>query len=893
MPSTKILTISLAALFTLSNATAQSVVTGNARVDKLLSQMTLEEKMSLIRGGAEDPAVYQGQAGYLPGVKRLGIPGLRFADGPPGVLSRHPSQAETATMGVAATFSREDAEKNGEVIGREARSLGIDVALQPFVNIDRDITFARGYNTFGEDPFLSGAMAAAEIKGIQNQHVMAQVKHFIAYDTDSFNVFVDQQTLHEIYLAPFADAAAANVSSVMCSYNKVNGTFACGNQDTLIDMLRGELKFDGFVTSDWGAVHDVRFINHGLDMEMPGNLPSDSPMAGMMKTYFATQQKAHAAPPTLANEEAMAGMMGGHIPEEPSQTFDMSGFPMDSADGNMADVLKQGVVSEDTITKAAGRVLLQMEKFGYLDGKQNHEITAHATELNAKAIQKTAEDAAVLLKNDDGVLPLSAKDLKSLALIGPGAGQTVAIGISGERSVGFPEREIGTLAAMHKAAGSKVKIAYAVEDDMTGVPIPAANLAFDGKPGLQRTSPQGSATDAQIDFTNSNHKSFPPSSEYTWRGQLTVPSNGTYWIYMQLLGAYGRLKIDGKMVGMSGATKGGVHGDITQANQDNVLPTTDGLDNVRRSLELTAGAHNIELHITGDTSNNPEQIRLSWQTPEQRAANHEAAIQAARNAGKVVVFAWTRGRPDFKLPGEQDKLIEEIAAVNPNTIVVLNVSQPVALPWLEKVKAVVQMWWPGDEGGWATANVLLGKTSPAGRLPFTWARNLEDYPATDPKYPERSAKGVDHKTTYSEGVNVGYRWFDKQNIEPLFPFGFGLSYSKFDYSNLHLNRAADGSLEVRFTVKNSGAVSSDEVPQVYLGAPPTLPEGVQSSLHVLAAFERIHLNANQEKEIVLNIPARKLQYWSIAQKSWITPEGKRPVYVGSSSRSLPLQGTAE
>ncbi len=178
----------MSALFALaaSAAIAQSVpvVTGDARVDKLLSQMTLQEKLTLIHGTKEDPAVYQGQAGYLAGIPRLHIPGLRFADGPPGVLTRHPSSGETATMGVAATFSMKDAEDNGLVIGREARALGIDVALQPFVNIDRDLEFGRGYNTFGEDPFLTSEMAVGEVKGIQSQHVMAQIKHYVGYDSD-------------------------------------------------------------------------------------------------------------------------------------------------------------------------------------------------------------------------------------------------------------------------------------------------------------------------------------------------------------------------------------------------------------------------------------------------------------------------------------------------------------------------------------------------------------------------------------------------------------------------------------------------------------------------------------------------------------------------------------
>src|SRR3954468_18600372 len=256
---------------TLSFAQSVPVVTGDARVDKLLSQMTLEEKLTLIHGTHEDPKVYQGQAGYLGGIPRLGIPGVRFADGPPGVLTRRPSQAETATMGVAATFSVKDAEDNGIVIGREARALGIDVSLQPFVNIDRDLEFGRGYNTFGEDPYLSGVMGAAEIKGIQSQHVMAQVKHYVGYDSDNENTFIDDQTLHEVYVAPF-DAAIrrADVASIMCSYNRLNGTFACGSKDALTTILRDQLGFKGFVTSDWGAVHSVDFIKAGLDMEMPG-----------------------------------------------------------------------------------------------------------------------------------------------------------------------------------------------------------------------------------------------------------------------------------------------------------------------------------------------------------------------------------------------------------------------------------------------------------------------------------------------------------------------------------------------------------------------------------------------------------------------------------------------
>jgi beta-glucosidase len=865
------------------------VITGDARVDKLLSELTLDEKISLIHGATEDPSVYQGQAGYLPGVKRLGIPSLRFADGPPGVLTRHPSQAETATMGVAATFSVKDAEQNGVVIGREARSLGIDVALQPFINIDRDITFARGYNTFGEDPVLTGAMGAAEIRGIQSQDVMAQAKHFVAYDTDSFNVYVDPQTLHEVYVAPFVDAVDAGVSSVMCSYNRVNGMFACGNDDVLNKILKDELGFKGFVTSDWGAVHSVSFINSGLDMEMPGPAAPDSPFAAMMHSYFDLLPRP-SGPPPKPNAGALAGMLGGQLPEEPPSAFDLGTFPRDAGPEKMSDALKNGSITEETITRAAGRVLFEMDKFGYLDGKQKHTITEHATSANAAVIEKTAEDAAVLLKNDGNALPLKNDDLQSLALIGPGAGQVVSIGISGERSVGLPERQIGPLEALKRGA-LDAKITYAVDDDMTGTPIPAEALSHNGEPGLERISAGKSEVDEELNFTKSNGKTLPANGISSWKGTLTVSSSGSYWLYLQALGAYASLEVDGRLVGRTGATKGAVHGDIQQAGQDNVLPATDGLDNVRRAIELTAGPHEIEVSITGDTSNDPEQIRLNWVTPEQREANHAAAIAAAKGAKTAVVFLWTRGRPAFHLPGDQDQLVDQIAAVNPNTIVVLNVSQPVAMPWLSKVKAVLQMWWPGDEGGWATANLLLGKADPAGRLPFTWGQRLEDYPATDPQHPERSAKGVDGKTTYSEGLDIGYRWFDQQKIAPLFPFGFGMSYTDFEYSGLKIVKVSDGGFDVHFSIKNTGAVAGDEVPQVYLSAPDQKPDGVQFAPRTLAAFDRVSIPAGESRDVTLHLPLRRFQYWSAAESRWMTAPGPRTLYVAASSRDLRLQDT--
>ena len=869
--------------------TAQAVpgeIANDARIDRLLSQMTLEEKVNLVRGDVEPAATNQGQAGFLPGVPRLGIPPLRFADGPPGVLTRVAGQAQTATMGVAATWSLHDAEQNGTAIGREARSLGIDVVLQPFINIDRDITFSRSYNTLGEDPFLNGAMGAAEIRGEQAQGVMSQAKHFVAYDSESFNVFVDQQTLHEVYVAPFAAAIQAGVASIMCSYIKLNGAFACGNPETLTTILREELGFRGFVTSDWGGVHNVHFLNQGLTMEMPGEVPADSPFAGMIHTYFRTRSDI-AGSPTKPNVAALAGMLGGTIPEETKGGgMDLNGFPMESDPATLRSALHDGSVTEARVTAAARYVLYEMDRFGYLDGKQKHSVTPQDVDANGQIIEKTAEDAAVLLKNDNSVLPL--RKGHSVALIGPTALQVDSIGTFGERSPGIPALQVGPLAALKQLA-PEAKVTFAVADDMTGTTIDASRLSHDGKPGLLRTSASGSSSvDPTIDFTLGNGKALPPNSVTTWKGSLNIPSSGAYWFYLQLLGTRGTLSIDGREVGRSGAVQGTVHGDVQHASQDNGLPTIDGLDNVRRAVQLTAGEHTVEIVTSTDTSNAPVQVRLNWMTPEARERAHADAIAAAKQAETAVVFVWTRDKPHFELPGDQDQLIEDIAAVNPNTVVVLNTSQPVAMPWLAKVKGVVEMWWPGDNGGVAEAKTLLGLNTPGGKLPMTWGKALADYPATSPSHPERSAGGVGGKTTFSEGVLVGYRWFDDQNIQPLFPFGYGLSYTSFKLSALKAVTAKDGGLDVSVTVTNTGKLKGDEVPQAYLSAPAAKPSGVQFAPRTLVAFERVSLEPGEERRVALHVAPRAFQYWSVAQKQWTRATGARTLLVGTSSRALPL-----
>ena len=867
--------------------------------------MSLQERIALIHGASEAASSYQGQAGYLPGVARLGIPPLRLADGPPGVLTREVSTALPATMALAATFSRADARANGVVIGRDARALGIDLVLEPYINIYRDPAFSRSYNTYGEDPLLTGQIGAALIRGIQSQHVMAQAKHYVAFDGAN-DVRVDPQALREIYAAPFADAVDAGVASIMCAYNRVNGQFACGSDALLNGLLRGEMGFGGFVTSDWGATHGADFINAGLDLEMPGELRVGPAHEQLMTSYFSGTDV------TLVpskSPDAMGFGPRGRIPEEfiadtPSPPGGGGAAvlgeaavapPAPSADlpPNLHAALQAGRVSAAAIMQAARRILLQMQRFGLLERHPAHALTAEPIEQDARVVLRTEQDGAVLLKND-GALPLSRRDLGALLLIGPGALQTVAVARANEQALGRPERQIGAVQALRRMLRHEraLQISYFPGDDMTGQLIPAGAFSHDGKPGLldEDLGAGRQGVDATINFTLENRHALPARSAHRWSGSMTVPVGGVYEINLQMLGGSGAMVLDDQPLGRIAIPP--QHGDVLQAGHDNVLPTPDGLDNLRRRIELSAGSHRLLVTASGDDSGKPLQVRLNWVTPQQKRADYSAAVAAARAARAVVVFAWSRNEPVLALPGNQDQLIADVAAANPNTIVVLNTGDPVAMPWLGKVRAVLQMWYTGDEGGWAAANLLLGHANPAGRLPFTWPRRLQDTVAHDRLHPERSSGGVAGKTDYSEGLMVGYRWFDQQRIEPLYPFGYGLSYTQFAYRSLAVGRAADGGLTLAFTLTNTGPVRGDEVPQAYLSAPDPAPPGAQFAPRSLVAFDRITLDAGQSRRVVLQVPLRRLEYWSEAEHRWRLAAGARSIELGSSSRDIRLTAPA-
>jgi beta-glucosidase len=830
-------------------------------VDGLLKKLTLGEKVSLLHGSRDPRSL--GEAGYLAGVGRLCIPGLRLCDASAGVNVIRDATCLPAPISTAATFSPELAQQYGIVLGREARALEQDVVLVPQINVIRVPQFTRSKDMPGEDPFLIGQIAAAYIKGIQDQGVMAVAKHFIANNqtygvqarggSTVLDFRVCDPALHEIYLVGFEQAVRSGVAGIMAAYNHINGFWNSENPATLLGLLRKELGFAGFVCSDWGGTHStVPAITAGLDVEMPGSGSTYG-----LPSYF----------------------------DEP-----------------LEQAVNSGEIPRATVDQAVRRVLKQMEVFGLFDKSRPPGPSPVDVAAGARTAREVAVAGAVLLSND-GALPLTPEDLHSLTVIGPTAAQ-LAAGTGGERAYGVPDRLISPLEALRDAAGTGNDIKYALGVDLTGHAVPSTVLRTEqGEPGLTRTTPDGSTTvDAAVDFTGPN--ALPGGRDYTWTGTITVPADGDYDLKIQSWGGTGTLEVDGVMVASSAVPRDGFTRPWTS-----LLPTTDGLDNAQVTTHFGANKpHTICITAREIPPDTLLQIRFAWVTPEQREANKDEAVQLARErkeTGKVVVFAFDghggnlagagKDRTTLSLPNQQDELISAVAKANPNTVVVLNTGWPVTMPWLSQVRSVLQMWYPGQEGGWATADLLLGTVSPSGKLPVTFPVRDLDTPAGPTDTPKRAPHperywGVDGVVTYSEGIFVGYRWYDQQKIQPLFPFGHGLSYTSFEYSDLTVSQSQDNNgLEARFTVRNTGTRAGTEVAQVYVGPPDLAPQPMAPQ--VLAGFQRIKLNEGESRDVTIRVEARQLSYWSTHKHDWVLATGYRPVYVGSSSRDIKLTET--
>src|SRR4051794_35542515 len=761
-------------------------------VTSLIGQMTLDEKLSFVSGVTDPQGV--GAAGYAPGVSRLGIPPLRLTDGPAGVrlIGRTGSTALPTPVELASTFDDGLAGKYGEVLGRDTRAWGLDVVLGPMTNIIRAPQGGRNFETFSEDPLVSGRMSASEVKGIQSQGAIATIKHFAENNQEAsratVNVNVDEQTLREIELPAYQAAVDAGVGAVMCSYNLVNGLHSCSNNQLLNTILKGEWGFGGWVMSDWGATQSATDIQAGLDQEMYN--------IGVTPAHFASELKSAIAAGTI---------------------------PVAALDG------------------AVARIVGQMDRFGLLDGAATTRPQRDPAAA-AKVAQDVAEQGAVLLKNS-GALPLTASTT-SLGLIGPTA-ITPKIGGGGSAHV-VPASATSPVDAITARAGSGTSVKSAPGIDLTGVPIPASVLS--------PASP--------LDATGSANVA-PGTLPYT--GTLTVPADGDY-TFVFSPPTYGPLSIDGKQLLFC------------------ILEACSG------SVHLTAGAHPFS--FTAINIGAPAPMRLTWITPAGAAQAKADAVALAKTVQTPIVFAYDDGtegadRASLSLPGTQDDLISSVADANPNTIVVLNTGSSITMPWLSKVKAVLDTYYPGQNGAEATARLLYGDVNPSGKLTQTFPAALDQTPvAGNPlTYP-----GVNNQENYSEGIFVGYRWYDKNNVAPLYPFGYGLSYTTFGFSNPTVGPRADGGVDVSFNVTNTGSRAGAEVPQVYVGPGPAV-SGVQQAVRALGGYSKVTLAPGETKRVSVTVAARAFQYWSTTSHSWVTNLGSRTIWAGNSSTNLPLTST--
>ena len=794
-----------------------------ARVADLMAQLTLDEKIALLAGESSMT---------LHGVPRLGIPGIRVTDGPTGVRSPEGKPATVFPVGVAlaATWNPDLVRRVGAAIGRETRAHGADVLLAPTVNIVRTPRWGRNFETYSEDPWLTSRLALGYVRGVQGEGVGVSIKHFAANNQETYRFVVDsivgERALRELYLPAFeAVVREADPWSVMASYNKINGTYASENPWLLTDLLKKEWGFQGFVVSDWGATHSTApAANAGLDLEMPG-------------------------PPANFGDKLKAAVAAGKV--SPAQ-----------------------------IDENARRIVRLIVRSGAIERGSMRPVDT-APPHNFDTAKAAAAEAIVLLKNS-GLLPLDPR-IRSLAVIGPNA-DVVRIQGGGSSAV-VPFETQSPLQAL-RAALPDVRITYEKGVDNEETPpgadpklfSPGADRAETGLAGAYfATADAGGAPTRTERITSflkriSGNIAGPQVTGYSalrWEGMFWPRTSGSYEFSVRGTGN-ARIALDGRTV-LDKATK------VIPDNRD-VL----GFPIPRRTvtLELEAG-RGYPIRIDYATGNTPYEY-LSFGVREPRPSL-DAAVAAAKGADAAIVIvgssSTTEGegydRATLALPGDQDKLVEAVAAANPRTIVVVNAGAAMTMPWHDRVPAILDMWLPGEEGAAALAEVLLGKIDPSGRLPVTFPMRDEDDP-TD----LRSVRSA-----YSEGLLIGYRGLAARGVQPLFPFGYGLSYTSFAWSGLTAPARVPGGrpVSLQLTIRNTGKRAGREVVQAYVA--PVEPAAGDPPI-ALRGFAKISLEPGKRQVVTILLDPRAFSTWDKAAKAWRVRPGRYRLMVGASSADI-------
>ncbi len=813
------------------------------RINELLAQMTLKEKVALLSG------IDNWRTAAIP---HLGIRSVVMTDGPHGVRTEAtsdyrpvgPATAFPTGISMAASWDPALIERVAMALAEETRALGCDVLLGPCVNIVRVPLAGRNFESYAEDPYLAGRIGVAWVKGLQSKGVGASLKHYACNNQEFERLrgdsVLDERTLREIYLAQFEMVVKeAQPWTVMCSYNRINGVYASQHTYLLRDILKGEWGYEGAVISDWGANHTVfESVAGGLDLEMPG--PAK---------YY------------------------GQLLQEAVLTWQ---------------------IDPQWVDDAARRMLQLIARTGKLEAEDSpHEGAVNTPEHQALA-RELAENAITLLKNEGDLLPLEG--VRSVAVIGPNALETPS---GGGSSHVVPPYSVGPLEGLRAVFGAEVQLAYEQgSDNWEDPPILRSALV---------TPTQGEGQGFYVEyFDNAAFAGDPVASKveealaFWWlplpegmsrdefgvryTATLTAEQSGRH-IFRLLNSSVARLYLDGELILENEAPPLG-HSALGPQVGAQVYVTLEA----GRSYDLR-----VDYSKPSAMDFSALYLQFAYAPPPEADDRIARAVALAREAEVAVIFAgFATGyeseggdRPHMGLPNRQDELIAAVAAANPKTVVVVNAGAPVAMPWVDAVAAVVLAYYPGMEGGHAVARVLTGQVNPSGKLPVTFPVRYEDNPSYG-HYPG----GRDVR--YGEGLLVGYRYYDTKGIAPLFPFGHGLSYTRFALSALVAPKMAEIAaldetpVEVAVTVTNIGSRPGAEVVQLYVR---DVAASLMRPQKELKGFAKVALQPGESRTVAFALDRRAFAFYDPYERAWVVEPGDFELLVGTSSWDIRAQAT--
>jgi beta-glucosidase len=800
-------------------------------LNTLLDQMTLEEQVSLLAGADFWTTVP---------VPRLKIPALKVSDGPAGVRGggslvggRHTS-AFPVGIALGSSWNVPLLREVGEALADEALAKGAGVLLAPTMNLFRSALNGRNFESYSEDPHLTGMLGTAYVQGLQSRGVAATVKHFVGneseYERMTISSDISERPLRELYLRPFEmTVKEGGAWAVMTGYNKLNGTYCSEHAELLTGILRGEWKFSGLVMSDWGGTHSAApSLLAGLDLEMPG--------------------------------------------------------PARSRPGLLQAALQDDRVRQ-AVRQAAGRILRLIERTGTFEQPRDVSETAETEPDGAgvrSLIRRAGAEGTVLLKNN-GLLPLPAG--VRVAVIGPNAATAQVMG--GGSAQMNAHRRVSPLEGLRAALGEE-QVTYA---------LGATNDRFlptlTGPVKIEYFSPEGTGNPLAEEVRTGSEVmwfSFPPQVPAAFLARVTVTLKAEQdGLHRFSLASAGRTRL--------------LLGDtvlIDNATQWEAGDTYFGFGSreLRTEHVLSAGQHTAVIefipHPTTDEGLSLSALRFGFAAPESPTLIKEA-VRVAAEADCVVLCIGTNSdwetegvdRPGLDLPGRQNELALAVLAANPDTVVLLQTGGPVLMPWLDQVPALLQGWFPGQEAGHAFADVLLGQADPGGRLPQTFPAQLSDDP-THPETPDRQYPGENGHVEYQEGLFIGYRHVDRAGTVPLFPFGFGLSYTGFTLSSARLSAAElepGATVRVKVEVQNTGQRAGQQVVQVYVHDVETT---LERPVKELKGFLKVTLEPGESETVEVLLGMRSLAYFDDVRNAWVADAGQYEVLIGTSSADLPF-----